>query len=224
MDPKQFLEDFQDYLAPKLDTYEQVVYLYVFRHSRLVGREEVSIGFKSARKRMAFGIGKKGTSVSEHVIYEKLRSLMSKGCLEILGTDRAGTQVRIRLPGEIPGVIPALEERATQSLEEMDFFNVPEHRTAILEREGRRCFYCLRKLDSENYVIEHVVSRPNGTNSYQNVAAACRGCNNRKGNTAAEQFLRLLYRDGYLGDGELEERLTCLRRLQAGELIPKVPT
>lgn len=45
----------------------------------------------------------------------------------------------------------------------------------------------------------------------------------RKGNTAADQFLRLLYRDGYLEGGELDERLGYLRRLQAGELKPGMP-
>lgn len=76
MDLRRFIEEFQDYLAPQLDTYEQAVYLYLFRHSRLLGLDEVTIGFKSAGKKMAFGIGKKGTPISEHVIYEKLRSLM----------------------------------------------------------------------------------------------------------------------------------------------------
>ena len=35
MDAKRMLEEFQDYLAPKLDTYEQAIYLYILRHSRL---------------------------------------------------------------------------------------------------------------------------------------------------------------------------------------------
>jgi hypothetical protein len=31
---REFFQQFQDYLAPKLDTYEQAIYLYVFRHGR----------------------------------------------------------------------------------------------------------------------------------------------------------------------------------------------
>ena len=57
MDAVAFLTQFQDYLAPRLDTYEQAIYLYVFRHSRLIGLDEVVIGFKSARIRIAMGIG-----------------------------------------------------------------------------------------------------------------------------------------------------------------------
>ena len=43
-------------------------------------------------------------------------------------------------------------------IEEMDFFEVPENRALILEREEHRCFYCLRALTNESYVIEHVLS------------------------------------------------------------------
>jgi hypothetical protein len=39
MDAKAVIEQFQDYLAPKLDTYEQALYLYIFRHNRLQGPE-----------------------------------------------------------------------------------------------------------------------------------------------------------------------------------------
>src|SRR4029077_16018686 len=46
-------QQFQDDLAPKLDTYEQAIYLYIFRHTRFLGKEEAVIGFKAARVRMA---------------------------------------------------------------------------------------------------------------------------------------------------------------------------
>lgn len=44
------------------------------------------------------------------------------------------------------------------------------------------------------------------------------------GNTSAADFVRLLYREGYLKDGELEERLASLRRLEDGGLRPKLPS
>ena len=43
VDARTALEHFQDYLAPKLDVYEQAVYLYILRHSRLVGRPTVTV-------------------------------------------------------------------------------------------------------------------------------------------------------------------------------------
>jgi hypothetical protein len=175
MDPKVTLEQFQDHLAPLLDTYEQAIYLYVLRHGRLQGLDEIVIGFKSARRRMARGIAEKGTPMSETTCYEKLRSLH------------------------------------------------PLNRLAILHRDSNRCFYCLRAVDSENYVIEHVISRPIGNNSYRNVVASCIGCNNRKSDPPIEQFLRQLYREGFLNEIEFEDRTRSLQRLQAGEMKPIFP-
>jgi len=220
MDVKKFIEEFQDYLVPKLDTYEQAIYLYTFRHSRLLDHEEVTIGFKSVRKKLAFGVGKKGSAISESVCYEKLRSLESKGCLKILGTQYDGTRICLYLPNEIPEVIPKNVPPLPLKLEDINFFTVPENRKLILEREKFCCFYCLTKLDDKNHVIEHVNS--NGSNSYFNLVAACRPCNNRKGNLSGQEFLRKLYRDNYLNSEEFEERLSQLELLQAGNLKPDI--
>lgn len=221
VDAAQFLKDLQDHLAPRLDTYELSIYLYVVRNSRLEGREEAVIGFKSARTLMALGIGKAGSPMSETVCYEKLRSLAGKGCLKLLGTERGGTRVRVLLPDEMTGVVPAPVADAVLTIETMDFFDVPENRPLILAREGGRCFYCLRGVNAENYVLEHVVSRPIGTNGYRNVVAACRQCNNRKGASSAEDLLRTLYRESLLSAEEFESRVSHLERLKAGELAPR---
>jgi hypothetical protein len=223
VDWKQFFEEFQDHLAPKLDTYEQAIYLYAVRHSRLDERDEVVIGFKSARRRMAVGIGEAGKPMSEGSAYKKLQSLAEKGAIEILTTTHAGKRIRVKLPSEIAGVLPlALPKGAPKSLDDLDFFADPELRGTILAREDHRCFYCLSKLAADAWVIEHVRSRPAGTSSYRNVVAACRTCNNRKGAEQARDYLRTLYREGKLNDAELEHRLAAMGKLEAGELRPDV--
>ena len=223
MDVKEVLEQFEDYLAPKLDCYEQAIYLYLFRHSRVLGETQVVVGFKSARRRMAFGVGEHGKPMSENTCYKKVQSLETKQCLKILGSERSGTRIQLHLPSEIPGVIPEDRNEAAESLEEMDFFVVPEYRRSILAREGGKCFYCRRALDDSNWLVEHVVSRPEADNSYRNVVAACRGCNNRKGDTSAEEFARSLYRDGFVNEKELKETLASLQSLKNGELKPNLP-
>ena len=220
MDVKAEIEIFQDHLAPKLDTYEQVIYLYIFRHSRLQGKEEITIGFKSARRNIASGIGESGASISEGSCYKKLRSLESKGYLKNLGAERGGTKIRLYLPSEIRGEIVPREANPILNLEEMDFFIVPENRIAILRRESYKCFYCLSALNTSNHVIEHVLSRPEGNNTYRNLVAACVSCNNRKGNRLVDEFLRGLYREGYLSSEEFETRLSALQLLRSGELKP----
>ncbi len=220
MELETFFKEFQDCLAPRLDTYEQAVYLYLFRHTRLIGLEEAVIGFKSARRRMACGIGEKGKPMSENTAYEKLKSLEEKGCIRILDSTREGRKIHLCLPSEILGVVEPEASFAPPDIETEDFFNVEENRERILMREEHRCFYCLRQLNGENYVIEHVVSRPLGNNTYRNVVAACRQCNNRKGSTDVEDWLRILYRDGFLAEAEFRERTSHLERLRAGELKP----
>lgn len=107
------------------------------------------------------------------------------------------------------------------NIEEIDFF-LPENRMAILKRDGNLCFYCRRKLDAHNYVIEHVMSRPEGNNSYKNLVSACRSCNNRKkgGIASAEDLLRILYREGLLNESELKDRFVALEQLRNGLLKP----
>ncbi len=220
MELEQFFRDFQDHLAPRLDTYEQAVYLYLFRHTRFIGLEDAVVGFKSARRRMACGVGEKGKPMSENTAYEKLRSLAEKGCITILDSTREGRKIRLYLPFEISGVIVPEASVAPPDIETEDFFNDEGNRDRILMREEHRCFYCLRQLNGENYVIEHVVSRPTGNNTYRNVVAACRQCNNRKGSADVEDWLRTLYRDGFLGESEFRDRVSHLERLRAGELKP----
>jgi len=148
---------FQDHLAPRLDVYEQALYLYIARHTIAVDQFEATIGFKSAWKKMAFGVGTAGTPPSEGTIYEKLKSLEIKGCIKVLSSERTGTRLRLIPPHEIPGVIPVAVPEVALTLDQMDFFAVLENRKLILEREGWRYFYCLAGLDAENHVIEHVV-------------------------------------------------------------------
>jgi hypothetical protein len=181
---------------------------------------EVTLGFKSARQKIATGKGIKGRPMSEDRMYVTLGTLEEKGLIERIATQHTGTKVRLRLPSEVPGLIPASTSEAAISLDQMDFFNVAENRLLIVEREQGKCFYCLRKVDPDSCVIEHVNSRPEGDNGYRNVVAACRNCNNRKGSGRADDLLRTLYRDGFLTDSEFEGRLSHLQQLEAGLLRP----
>ena len=161
--------------------------------------------------------------MSEGTAALKLQSLMVKGCIESISSERSGRRLRLKLPCEMPGLIPAPEgDMPAASIDEMDFFTVAENRALILERDENRCFYCIRSLTAENYVIEHVLSRPAGSNGYRIVVAACRECNNRKKDSTAEDYFRGLYRDSYLTASELQDRLLKLTQLRNGELKPRV--
>jgi len=222
-DFSKFVIAFQDHAAPRLDVYEQAIYLYIARHTIAVGATETVIGFKSARKKMAFGTGKAGTPPSEGVIYKKLRGLERKGFIAIQSTERTGTRIRLFTPFEIAGLMSNTPEISEVLLEDVDFFDDRALRKLILEREGYQCFYCLRTLDDNNYVIEHVVSRPRGNNSYRNLVASCRQCNNRKDSGLADVHLRMIYREGLITQSEHADRQAQLERLGRGELKPAWP-
>lgn len=222
MNLKAIIEDFEDYLAPKLDTYEQAIYLYVFRHSRVQGKPSAVIGFKSARRLIASGVGERGKPMAEGTCYEKLRSLEEKGCIRIVGTEHKGTRIELFLPSEIAGVTPQSKVATEIALEEMDFFEISENRQLILLRESGKCFYCFRLIDRSNFVIDHIAKRRTGGNTYTNVVAACRGCNNRKGELLADEYLRRLYREAVLSQEELTNRLQALEQLRSGALKPTI--
>jgi 5-methylcytosine-specific restriction endonuclease McrA len=221
VDLKEFLVQFHDFLAPQLDVYEQAIYLYLFRHSRLAGKEEVVMGFKSARARLATGVGEGGRPMSESTSHKKLESLQGKGCITIVRTSHKGRVLKVHLPSEIPGVVVLAEVAQSQDLETMDFFSVPANRALLLEREGNKCFYTLRPLTPDSFVVEHVISRPHGNNSYRNCVAASREVNNKKKASSAEDFFRRLLREGHLSDTEFADRMKALKLLKAGNLKPK---
>jgi len=173
MNTDEFLRDFVDHASPKLDTYEQAIYLYLVRRTCLEGLTETVVPVESVAVRTALGIAKKGARISRDVYRKKLQSLERKGFLRIIGTEYRGTRVGIFLPRDIPGVIRDIKPEPPIDLETLDFFAVPKNRDAIFAREGARCFYCMTLLNDRNRVIDHIVSRPKGDNSYRNCVAAC---------------------------------------------------
>jgi len=216
MNAKQFLRDFVDHVGPKLDTYEQAIYLYLIRRSRLEGNEELVVPVESASLRVAVGIAKKGARISRDVFRQKLLTLQAKGFVRVIGKEYRGTRVKCFLPGEVEGAIAAPEPARETDLEAMDFFSVPANREAVFARERHRCFYCLASLTEHNRVIDHVSSLPQRDNSYRNCVAACLSCNSEKGADVGEDFLRVLYRKGRLRAEELDSRIQLLRRIQEG--------
>lgn len=212
IDARRAIEEFHDHLAPRLDVYEQAVYLYLLRHSRLVGKPRVTIELKRFPR------------MGERTCAKKLASLEDKGCLELVDRKADRAAVRLLLPSEMPGLVagaPA-ERSGEPDLETIDFTASPRLRRLILEREGRRCFYCLKKLNESSFVTDRVAPGPGIDSSYRNVVATCRRCNNRKGESGAEDLLRVLYREGYVGADDLARRLRALGDLRAGLLRPKL--
>lgn len=58
-------------------------------------------------------------------------------------------------------------------------------RRGVLRRDGFVCAYC----DGHATTVDHVVPRSRGgENTWQNLVACCRGCNNRKGDRTPQEM------------------------------------
>ncbi len=211
----------EDVLVPRLglNVVERAVYSHLLRHSRLEDR---------LRLRFSILWLARGTRLSPDPVRQAVRRLVTKGALRLVERTRAGHVVEVRLPGEIRAIRPdRIAARGTErlqraaNLEETDFLKDKTLREAIHTRERSVCFYCLRRLTARVRCLDHVVPAVRrGSNSYRNLVSSCAECNSQKGETAAEGFLRLLYRDGRLTATELTGRLRALEALAAGKLRP----
>jgi hypothetical protein len=131
--------------------------------------------------------------------------------------------MEVRCPAEIPGCVGDASRAAKGAPAVHDWYSQRAGRQAIFEREGHRCFYCLRQLGTRTRTLDHVVPLARGGwNGYRNVVACCPACNEMKKATSAEDLLRRLHRTGLLGRREFFRRMTALRELRRGVLRPRV--
>ena len=153
-----------------------------------------------------------------------LRSLADKGIIKIDGYGRSGYKVILVTPMSIPG-ITNLERAVPQSfdLEVIDFFRDRRFVGALLARQHGICFYSLRRLEENDCALDHLVPQARGgDNSYRNIVCCTFEMNTRKGDVAAEDFLRSLYRSGFLSERDLEDRLSVLASISSGVLQPVI--
>ncbi len=211
----------EDLVVPRLhlSVFDRAVYSHLLRHSRLEGRQQLCFSIPWLAR---------GACLSSRAARKAVRSLVAKGALRLAERSRAGHVVKVRLPEEIRSVrggkiAASAAERVPSAgnLEKADFLETRALRQAIHARESGFCFYCLRRLTPVVRCLDHVVPRVRGgRNGYRNLVSSCSGCNSQKRELRAEDFLRWLYREGRLSDGELSGRLRALARLAAGKLRP----
>ena len=218
-DAERVWKQFEDVVAPRLgfSLIERAIYLHLLRHSRLEGKER----FHFSLNWLARGI-----RISREPVRAGLRRLVQRGALRLLNRSTHGHMVEVRLPDEIriawdPRLQPDRRKAdgAAIKLENINFFENPERREAIYNRERGLCFYCLRRLEHDSRQLDHVVPLADGgDHSYRNLVSCCADCNFTKSGKGAADFLRGLYRDGRLTADEFRERLRMLKALARGEL------
>ncbi len=202
-----------------LNLTERVVYAHLLRHSRLEGKPQLRFSIPWLAR---------SVRLSDATTRHAVRSLAAKGALRLVDRNQGGHLAEVFLPDEIhaapqEGAVPSCLARrpGRTDLEEMDFLQVSSRREAIHARERGLCFYCLRRFVARGRCLDHVVPLARGgSNSYRNLVSCCVECNSQKGETAAEDFLRSLYRLRRITSAELAARLSALEALATGELRP----
>lgn len=133
---KETIEEIEDYLIPflGLDTYERSLYYHLFRHTRLIGKEETIFVISSAAKTVG---------LTDFSARDRIRKLNEKGCVKIEELTRNGVRVSVFLPSEIPGcVITSEVNEPIVDIEHVDFYSDQKYRPKIFDRENGECFYC----------------------------------------------------------------------------------
>jgi len=219
---KIFIE-IQDSLIPTLDTYEQAIYHYIFRHTYLIGEE--STLFSTKRASIGLGSGVAGTPPSESQKSKKLRSLESKGAIKILERSHRGILVAVVLPQEIENLIETEEKFQDIDIENLDFYKNRNLLSAILEREDFRCFYTGKKISTDNCYLDHVIPQSlGGDNSFKNIVASSYDANSMKNDLPVDDFTRKLYKEDLLSLSEFNELKQKVKDLQDGKMTPKLQT
>ncbi|MDD5700963.1 MAG: HNH endonuclease [Dehalococcoidales bacterium] len=185
------IEQFVDYLLPELTPYESTLYLYLLRNSIMRnGTNQIRIGKRTLAEK--FCKASRGENVSYAQVSKMLDNLEQKNCIQIGDTDRFGTLYKVVQPRNIPLVIEKIAQ--TQIIEtEEDYFNDPENRLEIFNRDDWICQYCGDKVTQQNASLDHYIPQSQGgKHNKDNLRTCCLTCNSIKSGKTYEESAPLL--------------------------------
>ena len=186
-----------DYLHPLLTPYEIAVYWYLFNRSIVITGEQYVRASTRGMSAIAKSVSGKSVEISYQGIKTAIDALKLKDAIVIVGdTNREGTLYKVAIPDEIPLCKALMQQHALkvvsaiETKKELDFYNIPENRLKVFERDGYKCHYCAKQLTRFSATLDHIqpVSK-GGDNSYDNLITACLHCNAERGNKTVMDFI-----------------------------------
>jgi 5-methylcytosine-specific restriction endonuclease McrA len=122
--------------------------------------------------------------------YEPLQLISIRRAVVLLLQDKAelveAARQRLRASGisfEVPLVI-----RLVRYIKIPRRLRLPCSRRGVLARDRETCMYCAAQPGRGNLTVDHVLPRSRGgPTTWENVVAACRECNHRKGGRTPEE-------------------------------------
>lgn len=189
---KKIILEFVDFLMPELTPYETSLYLFFITNTFIKNKvSSIRMGKRTIAEHISSSRAK--TTNYAHVT-TLVNGLKDKNCLIIGDTNRDGTLYTLRLPHEIPLVIE--KNKSSQKdvdVEADDYFNNPEKRKELFERDNYTCFYCGEKVTPENSTLDHLFPQwKGGDHSKDNLKTACLICNSIKSGKSYEEAAPLL--------------------------------
>jgi len=184
------ITDFVDFLLPDLTPYEVSFYLYLLRNSHLKNNaSDLRVGKRTIA--YACGKGTRSDKANFQHVTKVLKSLEEKGCINMGDTTRDGTLYQVNLPREIPLVKEKIATK-TQTKDD-DYFNDPEKRNELFERDKWKCHYCGETVTKENATLDHLIPQyKGGKNTKENLKTSCLMCNSIKSGKTYEEAAPLL--------------------------------
>lgn len=152
-------------------------------------------------------------------VKRRLGDLFRYKCITVNRQRGGANEIVVHLPSEISDCRQLIDKEEVLALEDVqpddaDYYSDPERRLMVLERDKRRCIYCLITVSEDSYVLDHItpVSK-GGTNRKSNLVTSCEGCNQRKQDQDAIQFLLLNYRNQLISQNEYMEQKEYIENL-----------
>jgi 5-methylcytosine-specific restriction endonuclease McrA len=169
---------------PALTPYEATLYIFLLRNSFIKnGSCDIRIGKRTIGGNLG---SSRGQSTAFSHVTELLKGLKEKGCIKIGDTNREGTLYSISLPEDIPLVKEKLVVTAEQK--EEDFFNDPEKRKEVFERDKWLCHYCGDEVTDKNATLDHLIPQcKGGGHNKNNLKTCCLVCNAIKSGKTYEE-------------------------------------
>jgi hypothetical protein len=170
------------------------------------GRSEIIISWANVG---AFICSEQGNIIDNNTtVKRRLGDLLRNRCITVNRQRGGANEIVVHLPSEIPACRELIEKEEAAALdkempEKTDYYTDPEHRLMVLERDKMKCIYCLVEVSEDSFVLDHIIPvSKGGTNRKSNLVTSCEGCNQRKQDEDAVQFLLANYRNKLINQSE----------------------
>lgn len=141
-------------------------------------------------------------------VKRRLGDLIQNECITVNRQRGGANEIIVHLPSQIKACRDLIDQEEVQSrtkieIDEADYYTDPDRRLVVLERDKRKCVYCLIEISEDTFVIDHLIPvSKGGTNRKFNLVASCEACNQRKQDQDPILFLKENYRNHLINQNE----------------------